>query len=113
MSMREFQNSLLVIDRQPPFVKKYSSFILTQVPQRDDTDEVLPPAIALPGNVRGVAPCQYCQNSVGELRQQGCTQPGIERRQCLISVDENHRSSRRGIQEVRYGGADVPSQQST
>src|SRR5262245_10827479 len=102
MSMREFQDALLVVGGKPTFVQEGSAFLLTQVAKRNDPYKILPPGVALPGYIRRVASCQHGQNCIWELRQKGCAQPAIERSENLISIDQDHGPLRRSIQQVWY-----------
>src|SRR5215211_8760690 len=98
MAMSEFQYTLLVVRRQAALVEKGATFLLAQIAQRNDSYEILPTNIPLPGRVWSIATCQHRQNCIGKLRQKGCAQPAIERSENLVCVDENHGSLRRGIQ---------------
>src|SRR6266498_876618 len=109
MSMREFQDTLLMIGRQPALIEENTTLVLTQVAERNDAYKILPASITLPGRAGWVATCQYGQDSIGELRQEGCAQPTVEGSERLICIDEDHSPLRRSIQKVRYGSATIVS----
>jgi hypothetical protein len=90
VAVGEGQGGRVLAGRDAPGVQVGPALVRAQVAQRHHLGQVPPAGVGQPARRRRVAPGQHDQVPAGQLGQQRLPQPGVQRGQGLVGVDQQH-----------------------